>query len=147
MSTFALLVIASAALVGMANAAPFTAVQPFADAPPIPPQCEPSALGCDASTNATCTILSLQCVMNTVLADNANLRALIDTKQDAGDYLVRGTGYSFQIRSNGGNGHYYSIDYWAKDGQQPGWVKDGSLGPNGCGAYPSTNHRCVVLGI
>lgn len=70
--------------------------------------------------------------------------SLKTSKQDTGDYLRRGGWYQLQIRSTGGDNEMYSIDYWSRNGNQPGWVKNGR--PDSCNHNGRPGHRCVVIG-
>ena len=70
-----------------------------------------------------------------------NLQEQINTVKQT--YLKKGGFYQFNIRSNGGDGAMYSIDYWDRNGKQPGWVKNGRVTDKECA---NKNHRCVQLG-
>lgn len=79
---------------------------------------------------------------NNITTSNT-VRQQLDTKQSAGDYLRKGGFYNFAIRSVGGDGEMYNIDYWNKNGGQPGWVKNGRVSERDCSGR---NHRCVQIG-
>ena len=71
------------------------------------------------------------------------VRDELDRKQVVGNYLVKGGHYNFAVRSNGGDGAYYNIDYWAKNGHNPAWIKNGGVSDAAC---RGANHRCVKIG-